>query len=421
MESTAIVRVDFDPAHPSWLREAIERRIYFLSESIVNFDLVELDEGQIVGVILHVDSPPSDLASNVNAAIRSEVAGARNVPPKRVWEVEGGHVADGPTAFNELCKRGSLGLHGDGQVSLSGPYARLVDIVDSIFGTLAREVFRGTEYRFPTLLPTETLRKAGYLDSFPNLVFLVDRVTNESENYEKFKALCGAHSETDRKDVHSLEPCRHSGFCLPPTVCYYVYDMLSGTATVADSVITAQGRSFRFENRYRRSMERLWDFTIRETVFLGSQDFVIQQLTRFRQACGSILRGLGMGGFCETADDPFFLIENAGLMTSSQRMVGSKHEMRLFVDGTRTIACGSFNFHGQQLGERFELTDGRLPTGSNILFTGCVGIGLERFVYSVFAQLGIEADGWPEPLSMARSSLDVAAIEQWVLSTVGSS
>ena len=59
---------------------------------------------------------------------------------------------------------------------------------------------------------------------------------------------------------------------------------------------------------------------------------------------------------------------------------------------TTTIACGSINLHGNFFGERFDIED----TEGNAAMTGCVGLGIERWVLAVFTQHGYDPNRWPE-------------------------
>jgi hypothetical protein len=62
------------------------------------------------------------------------------------------------------------------------------------------------------------------------------------------------------------------------------------------------------------------------------------------------------------------------------------------------LSAGSFNIHDDFFGRSFGI---RNPAGS-LVSTGCFGVGIERWVWALFAQHGIDVDRWP---AAARSRL----------------
>jgi seryl-tRNA synthetase len=97
----------------------------------------------------------------------------------------------------------------------------------------------------------------------------------------------------------------------------------------------------------------------------------------------------------ESANDPFFATVSAA-RTFWQRAQEVKNEIMLPIepraDGTPcSLACGSINLHGQFFGDRFGIAaaDGGAAT------TGCVGLGIERWVLAAFSQHGFEPERWP--------------------------
>lgn len=74
-----------------------------------------------------------------------------------------------------------------------------------------------------------------------------------------------------------------------------------------DVAYTARGPSFRFEHGYHSPLARLWDFTIRETVFLGRREYVDGHLDRLRGEIVGLADDIGLRGTCESASDPFFI------------------------------------------------------------------------------------------------------------------
>jgi seryl-tRNA synthetase len=167
-------------------------------------------------------------------------------------------------------------------------------------------------------------------------------------------------------------------------------------------VVTARGKSFRYESRYHASLKRLWDFTIREIVFLGARERVAECRERFLRRAVELADRLRLDGRCEVASDPFFCAGNTSERVSAQRLLELKYELRLAIGPDATVAVGSFNLHEQHFGEAFEIVDDR----GEPVHSGCVGFGLERLAYAVLCQYGPDPAEWPAELRPGTESSD---------------
>ncbi|MET7709000.1 hypothetical protein [Micromonospora sp. NPDC005413] len=372
--------------------DEVTRRIFFLSEEIEDF-VVRRSGDQIVAVSIRTSAAvdAADLAERVNQLMRTEILRTRPAEQTLIWRSPnpGAVVED---TFERLVNQGVVLEAGEGQYALGPPFVAAMSHIDARLSEVALSRFSALEYRYPTLISTDAIRRTGYPTSFPQFLMSVSRLHADSSSYRKFLTeldvggdLAGAIQE------HS----RHSGYVLPPTMCFHVYHQLRGSRLRpgATAVYTARGKSFRHESRYRRGLERLWDFTIRETVFVGPRDWVVAQRRAFLNATLEVVEKLGLGGHVEVANDPFFGDAGTADRATSQRLLHLKYELHLPVAGGRTVAAGSFNLHGTTFSEAFgiELADGQQA------HTACVGFGLERFTYAFVCRYGTDPTAWPGP------------------------
>lgn len=391
------------------LIEEFEKKIYYISEDIVGFSRIEKDN--IVGMKLEISDEckqVKEIEERAYQILDSEVYGLKNVKRSRIWDTKDVNSANGHEIIDRLIQENIVYIPGCGQVAYKEPLVSLFNLFDTILQKISTKIFAGTEYIFPTLLSNRVLKKVGYFDSFPNLLMFAVRLKNEISNYKEFKSEFADMPDEDITDK-LLQFCTGTTYGLPPTMCYYVYDMLSGTK-VKNSCFTARGKSFRYESKYYKPFERLWDFTIRETVFLGDSVFVKNHVSAYRNVVIQLMEEIGMDGYCESANDPFFLVDDTTNRINVQKMFGSKYELRMKIDKEETIAIGSFNIHGQFLAKRFNLfsTDDE----EKYIYTGCIGIGLERFIFSFLSQFGIESEKWPEFIRKAME--DQSEVEKFI-------
>ena len=96
----------------------------------------------------------------------------------------------------------------------------------------------------------------------------------------------------------------------------------------------------------------------------------------------------------QTATDPFFATVSAAkkFWQAAQEVKNEIKIPALGADGdVKQIACGSINLHGNFFGKRFDIKG----TDGEPVQTGCVGLGIERWVLACFTQHGFEPSRWP--------------------------
>jgi seryl-tRNA synthetase len=142
-------------------------------------------------------------------------------------------------------------------------------------------------------------------------------------------------------------------------------------------------------------MHRLWDFTMREIVFVGDAEYVEQARERVVDAATSLMEAWDLSFRLVSATDPFFATVR-GSKALFQRSRALKHEMMIDVGaGARgAIAAGSINAAGELFGNAFDIRTASGKTATS----ACVGFGLERLVLALFAQHGFAPARWPRAM-----------------------
>lgn len=381
--------------------DELQKKIWYLSEHLEQFDLL-YEKDKCIGISYLIKQKyEKSFIEYVNIIIESDIKGLKDLKAEYVWKNSGNIKYH--NIQNTLEKEKLVHIHGEGQISLRYPLTELFYFFDDLLKLISVNVLKGEEYRFPTLLKNSVLKKAGYYNSFPNLWMFASRLKNDLESFLSFRNLTKSNSPNMAEDLQSIS--KVTNYSLPPTMCYYVYDMFSNSI-LNNKTVTARGKSFRFENKYYKPFERLWDFTIRETVFLGDKDFVEKSLKKYREVIQNVFTSLEINCFCEYANDPFYLSEKNYLRVNVQKMNKSKVELRLFINREETIAVGSFNFHGQYLSKSFNL----MKNEKEFIYTGCIGFGLERLLFAFLAQYGTDPSNWPDIISNYITERDVRCL-----------
>ncbi len=375
---------------PIGLAAEIEQRVLFVAREIVGFSLI-VDDGAVTGVTLRSAEPldVAEITRKLDTVVDNDVRTQLVTPAKVVWRsARQRTVADG--TYDRLRAAGVVSESGEGQAAIGEPLLGLMRYFDRTVTGILADHFDVREYRYPTLIATSTLEDAGYTDSFPHHLLFVTRLHNDMDVYAGVQETFAGRPI----DGEILAYCGNVDYCLPPTMCYHTFAQHRGT-TIGDGtlrVVTAKGKSFRFEAGYSTTLERLWDFTIREMVFMGGRDAVVAARALIMSHTFALLDDMGLTGRCEVGNDPFFGTVDTSDRIVAQRMLELKYELRLQVAPDRDIAVASFNFHDDLFGGGFGIShaDGTPAT------SGCVGFGLERLVYAFVCQFGTDPADWPD-------------------------
>jgi seryl-tRNA synthetase len=157
------------------------------------------------------------------------------------------------------------------------------------------------------------------------------------------------------------------------------------------------GKCFRYESSNIKDLRRLWDFTIREVVFMGAREEVLAARDRSIEMMSDFLKGHALAGEIRTASDPFFIAPEATSKTYFQLSSDSKFEVSLLLSGGERLAVGSHNYHSDFFGRVFNVN---VETGGP-MHSVCVAFGLERWVYAFLQQHGSNPAKWPDPIRNA--------------------
>lgn len=283
------------------------------------------------------------------------------------------------------------GVHmaGRGQVMLEGLPLQLFRYFDTALAGLEQH-WPAQELLTPTLIPADVLAKCDYFRSFPNTVTFACHLEPDAGVISRFRT---RHEHRTSVDDEALADMATPEACLSPAVCYHVYHRNQGlTLSPAGIAYRVRGKCFRYESSNMRELTRLWDFTMRELVFLGDSDTVLQERQRCVDVVGEFLDEIGLAAEIRTASDPFYIAPDASSKTYFQLTAETKYEISALLPNKQRLAIGSLNYHTDFFGRAFDIN----VEGAGPAHSSCIGFGLERFVCAFLAQHGNDPEDWPE-------------------------
>src|SRR5262249_26340713 len=132
---------------------------------------------------------------------------------------------------------------------------------------------------------------------------------------------------------------------LSPTICFHCFGWHQHSRLPAASAITAAGRCFRYGSGNMSGLESLWEFTMRELIFIGPQKYVLAQQEKAIDEVVALLDECGLAYEIRRASDPFFS-EDYAAKVNEQLALDLKYEIRARLPYRGdTLAIGSFNYH----------------------------------------------------------------------------
>ena len=301
---------------------------------------------------------------------------------------------DDPMA--ELLQRGEISQEAAGIYALGPLLTRLINYFEKRFVALA-DSFGAIPYRFPTLIPAEYMERVNYFRAFPHSLTFATHLRQDMDAIDHFAQHAACEHGVLNAPADSFAGVQA---LLSPAVCYHLYFSLADKPLPNGQLAaTAVGNCFRYEAINLTSLERLWNFTMREVIFVGPKEYVLENREIARQRMQQVMAETGLAYRIESANDPFFIGEFRK-QAAFQSAFQLKFEIRArlpFKDST--LAVGSYNYHQDFFGRHLNIT---LPDGAPV-HTGCVAFGLERIAFAFLAQYGFDPDAWP---AHVREALD---------------
>lgn len=290
--------------------------------------------------------------------------------------------------MKELLRQGEISQEAAGIYALGPLVTRLIDYFEGHFIALA-DSFGATPYRFPTLIPAEYMERVNYFRAFPHSLTFATHLRQDMDAIDHFAQYAACEHGVLNAPTDSYAGVQA---LLSPAVCYHLYFALADQPLPNGQLAaTAVGNCFRYEAINLTSLERLWNFTMREVIFVGPKEYVLDNREIARQRMQQVMAETGLAYRIESANDPFFIGEFRK-QAAFQSAFQLKFEIRArlpFKDST--LAVGSYNYHQDFFGRHLNIT---LPDGAPA-HTGCVAFGLERIAFAFLAQYGFDRTAWP--------------------------
>ncbi len=246
----------------------------------------------------------------------------------------------------------------------------------------------------------DILLRTGHLEGLPGEFYYVcEPKTRDPAAWERFTDLVKITRRVPEEELARLvtRPTAVSCYAQCPTTYWW----LSGRTLASDSlplkIFDRAAVSNRYESGGRHGLERVDEFHRIEPVFLGAREELLtlreQLLARYRHVFDDVLELEWRTAWVT----PFYLQQSGrvGVEDAEARVKGTiDFEAYLPYRGTREqsewLEFQNLSIVGEKYTKAFSI---KAQKGE--LWSGCTGIGLERWLTAFLAQKGLDRSGWP--------------------------
>lgn len=224
------------------------------------------------------------------------------------------------------------------------------------------EMLKGIKHfhvHIPSIIQGKVLEKCGYFDTFPQHLTAVCSLDSSKKD------------KLERKNI-ATSNLEFNDYYLTPAACVHIYPMLEKKC-ICPMCYTTMESVYRYENGRFHDAERLWEFTVREFVFVGKESYVKQMLSYMKKQALELAKNYFPEAQLLSSFDNFYPTKENKIKSKLQLQNHLKDELVVDFEG-RSIAIASFNYHNQHFSKPFNFDQ------NGEIVTGCVGFGMERWI-----------------------------------------
>ncbi|MGI0131816.1 MAG: serine--tRNA ligase [Thermoplasmata archaeon] len=246
----------------------------------------------------------------------------------------------------------------------------------------------------------DILLKTGHFEGLPGeFYYVTEPKTRDPAAWETFTDLVKITRRVPEAELAKLvsPPSAISCYAQCPTIYWWLSGRTIATESLPLKVYDRSAVSNRYESGGRHGLERVDEFHRIEPVYVGTKEQLTElreeMLKRYTQVFTTILELEWRTAWVT----PFYLQQSGGVGTEEgpERVKGTiDFEAYLPYRGTREgsewLEFQNLSIVGEKYTKAFTI---RAQKGE--IWSGCSGIGLERWLTAFLAQKGLDPEGWP--------------------------
>ncbi len=349
---------------------------------------MEINESQIQNRI------PDRIITLIEDKIAMQGYGGKEEHWNLLWESEQKQIlcTEDPTA--ELLKESWI-KHGAarGQWIYGPEITRLFRAFESI---VVKEVLEFLGYRemiFPKLVPWSVWERSGHAKGvYPEIYYVCPPKTRDPDFWEEVSDYYKVTHEVPLDLIEQKIDKPIGGLCYAQ--CPPFWHFLQGT-TIADDTFPARvfdrsGTSHRYESGGIHGIERVDEFHRIEIVWMGTPEQVVEESERIQERYKYIFEEILELTWRKAWVTPWFMAQEGLTGTTGSEKVGT-----IDYESFMPYREGWLEFQNVSVnGDKYPGGFGVKSQSGSELWSGCSGVGLERWASALLAQKGLDPENW---------------------------
>lgn len=250
------------------------------------------------------------------------------------------------------------------------------------------------EMVFPKLVPWEVWKRSGHAKGiYPEAYYVCAPKTRDPEYWEEVMDYYKVTNEVPLEMIKDrIEPI--GGLCYAQCPPFWIFLM---GKTLPDSILPIKvfdrsGTSHRYESGGLHGIERLDEFHRVEIVWIGTKEQVIEHANELRERYRRIFAEILDIEWREAWVTPWFMAQEGMAGLAELKEVGTVDFEAILPYSGKWLEFQNVSVNGDKYPKGFSV---KLQSGKE-LWSGCSGVGLERWTAVLLAQKGLEPEQWTE-------------------------
>jgi seryl-tRNA synthetase len=249
------------------------------------------------------------------------------------------------------------------------------------------------------IVPFDVWLKTGHLEGMPGEIYYVtEPATRDMEKWEKFIDLIKITKNVSFDELQKNVSIPTSGICYAQ--CPLIYWSFKGQTISEESlpvlVYDKTVVSCRYESGGRHGIERVDEFHRIEPVYIGTKDQLLKLREKMIERYKHVFNNIFDLEWRMAWVTPWYMQQAGKISDTSTQDTGTiDFESYMPYRGDRSNSEWLEFQNLSILGDKY-IKAFNIKTQKSELWSGCSGIGLERWTTAFLAQKGIEPDKWPE-------------------------
>ncbi len=246
----------------------------------------------------------------------------------------------------------------------------------------------------------DILLRTGHMEGLPGeFYYVAEPKTRDPVAWERFTDLVKITGEVPKDELAKMVtgPTAVSCYAQCPTIYWWLSGRTIATESLPLLVYDKSAVSNRYESGGRHGLERVDEFHRIEPVYVGAPDDLVALRERLLERYGRVFNDILELEWRTAWVTPFYMQQSGqvGLEDSKAHVKGTiDFEAYLPYRGPREtsewLEFQNLSIVGDKYTKAFSI-----KTQKGELWSGCSGIGLERWLTAFLAQKGLDPDAWP--------------------------